>query len=445
MARTGKRWKLLISLVGAGLLWCGWRLWDIQSQRRIITDVEAAMRAGRTGLAARELTALLVARPDFDQAAYLLGVCENARRQPEAAFNAWERVSLDSPFAGLAIRGRMNLLIQQGRLADAEQLLEESSEDPRLEQFGISTLFALVLTQQGRFEEARRSIEDVWKRLNETGEGASEQAINLARMYIELDSDARLSGAVGVYFDQAGQRSPQDDRIWLGKANLAIRTGSFDQAARWLDACVRRRPNDVSVWRSWLRWALATSNLAKMREALTHLPAAESTSADVQRLAAWLAAHRGDPESEKRALERLITCDPADSHALDRLVELAIQENQTARVDALRRQKIEVERLQARYRLLYERNQPSRDAAEMARVAEQLGRWFEARVFIAVAVAEEPDRADLRSHLARLNHSLDTSAGRGRSLAEMLAPELGASARVGQRDKPHRASDDIRN
>ena len=33
---------------------------------------------------------------------------------------------------------------------------------------------------------------------------------------------------------------PQDDRVWLGRANLATWLGQFDEAGRWLDACETR-------------------------------------------------------------------------------------------------------------------------------------------------------------------------------------------------------------
>ena len=125
--------------------------------------------------------------------------------------------------------------------------------------------------------------------------------------------------------------APDDDRVWLGKANLAIRAGSYDEAARWLDACLRRRPEDVPVWRARLDWAVATNRVAEAREAAEHLPAEESTPAQVHRLAAWFAARRGDVESERRALERLIAADPADFAALDRLAELADRDGQPDR------------------------------------------------------------------------------------------------------------------
>ena len=42
-----------------------------------------------------------------------------------------------------------------------------------------------------------------------------------------------------------------------------------------------------------------------------------------------------------------------------------------------------------------------RDAEEMAHLAEQLGRGFEARVFLTLAISDEPEREDLRRELAR--------------------------------------------
>jgi hypothetical protein len=41
----------------------------------------------------------------------------------------------------------------------------------------------------------------------------------------------------------------------------------------------------------------------------------------------------------------------------------------------------------------------------MARLADQLGRWFEARVFLTVALTDEPGRADLQREITRLPKS----------------------------------------
>src|SRR5262249_29671765 len=199
------------------------------------------------------------------------------------------------------------------------------------------------------------------------------------------------------FFERTSRLAPRDDRIWLGKANLAIRQGAFDEAARWLEACLRRHPDDVPAWRARLDWALATGRVAQAPEARQPLPIEAASRGEVHRLAAWFAARRGDARSEQFALERLIAADPGDGAALDRLAELAVREGQTARADELRQRKAEIDQLKIRYHELFLRDQPLRDAAEMARIAERLGHSFEAKAFLSLAVANKPARDDLRA------------------------------------------------
>jgi tetratricopeptide (TPR) repeat protein len=400
-------------------------MWNVGRDRQAMAAIEQAMEAGRNGWAAREIRGFLASHPGSDKAVFLLGECEKARGQTEAAFRAWGRIGPDSPFAGLAILRRMKLRAEQGRFAAAEDVVVHALEDHRLAKFGLGEMLVELYSQQGRVDEAARLIEESWKQLQANGAGASERAIDLIRNHIQLDYPAPME-ELRAYFEQAARLAPEDDRVMLGRANLAIRAGSYDEAARWLDACLRRRPEDTSVWRSRLKWAMATNRVAELREALRHLPAAESTPAEVDRVAAWLAAQRGDSQSESRALERLIADDASDSRALARLTELAVIKNRAAQAADLRKRQAEVERLKARYRKLYERNQPARDAAEMALVGEQLGRWFEARAFLTLALDEAPERAELRSQSERLSRRVETIEGPARNLSEVLASELGA-------------------
>jgi hypothetical protein len=117
---------------------------------------------------------------------------------------------------------------------------------------------------------------------------------------------------------------------------------------------------------------------------------------------AWLANHHGDVAAERRELALLVAAEPAETAALGRLAELAERDGQTAQAAELVRQKTETERVLARYRKLHDRKQPLRDAKELARLSEQLGRRFEARAFLTIAVADDPGRKDLRQHLQEL-------------------------------------------
>lgn len=66
-----------------------------------------------------------------------------------------------------------------------------------------------------------------------------------------------------------------------------------------------------------------------------------------------------------------------------------------------------------------------RDAEEMAGLAEQLARRFEARVFLKLALDDEPERTDLRRELERLAGRRATiGSERKGTLADALAQEL---------------------
>src|SRR5207248_2545651 len=163
------------------LSWAGWKWWEVRRSRRALAEIEEEIDNGRHGTAARKLIALLARQPDSDEALYLLGTCEMARGRTEAADTAWARVPPDSPFAPRAILGRMQLQMERGRLADAEQIIRDALDDPRIDRSSLPILLGPVYSQQGRLEETLRLVEARWEALNQAGEGASEKAINLVR------------------------------------------------------------------------------------------------------------------------------------------------------------------------------------------------------------------------------------------------------------------------
>jgi predicted Zn-dependent protease len=429
MVKGMQRWGLVLSLatLAGALLWGGWRVLRMKRYRMALTEIREQIQAGRHGAAARKLNELLTREPGSDEATYLLGLCEKLRGRTAAAAAAWARVRPNSPFAVPATLARAVLESDRGRLADAERVLNHALCDPRIDGLDLRRLCASLYWHEGRLEESRRLVEANWESLDRAGRGGTEQAIALARFRIALNMGTSSVEAVRTFLDRTARLAPEDDRVWLGRANLAIRQGVFDDAARWLDVCLKRRPDDVPVWRARLDWALATGRVAEAREALEHLPVAGSSPAEVHRLAAWFAACRGDAQSERRALERLIAADPGDGAALDRLAELAVGEGRLDRAAELRSQKTVLDLLKSQYKELFLRDQPVRDAAEMARLADQLGRWFEAKAFLSLAVATKPNREDLRAALARLEHRSTAAVSEpGQTLADVLASELNA-------------------
>jgi tetratricopeptide (TPR) repeat protein len=410
-----QRWRVFITLLGAiGLGACGWAWLSDRWYKRAMEEIESDVMAGRYAIASRNLEKLLSWKSDPNGGiTYLLGSCELARGRIEAAREAWARVAPASAFYERAIRGRMRLLNESGQLAEAERLVYAAAADRRNDKTAMLVMLVPVFSGLGRLDEAKALIEDRWEHLNARDEGALEPAINLLRLHIELTLIATLIESQRAFVDQAARRAPEDDRVWLGRANLAIRRGEYDEAGRWLDACEQRRPDDFAVWRARLNWGVASNRSDVVEHAMKQPGATLLAPTEVHRLNAWLAAKRGQVAAERWELQRLLVVDPEDLTTIDRLIQLAEKESRPVEADELRGQRRQIVEIRSRYQKLHERKQPIRDAQEMARLAKQLGRKFEARAFLTIAIAEDPDRADLKRELARLNRRVPTGARSG--------------------------------
>jgi enediyne biosynthesis protein E4 len=425
-------WTLVLTLSCTGvLIWGAWTWRRGQHYRHAMTEIRSEMATGRFAIAARKLGDVLAWRPKSDEATYLLGVCEQESGRPRAAAAAWARVAPDSAYAEKAILARVQLLDRSGNVSGAEQLVASLSLEPRIEKTGVCILLVPIYRQLGRLDEARRKIEARWEYLNEIGKGAMEPAIQMLRMHIELTGRPPSVESIREYLGRASRQAPADDRIWLGRANLAIQTGDLDEAKRWLGACVERRPSDVAVWRARLNWSLAARRVDILQEALKHIPAVETSSAQVHRVCAWLFSERGDIAGERGQLEKLIDADPADRTAIDRLVQLAEHGGRTADAVELRRKAIKIDLIRTRYEQLHERKQPVRSAVEMSRLAQALGRRFEARAFLTLAIAENYGSDDLRRDLLRLIPAPSTVEQAGQTLADLVYRELAKSRKSG--------------
>ncbi len=376
MAGSRQRWRLLLAfLLGTGLVAGGWAGWNYRCYRSAMDEIEAEIVAHRYSIACRGLEALLSWTSDSNgKILYLLGSCELARGRYPAADKAWARVVPGCAFAQKAFEGRFHLFEESGQFAKAEQLASEAAQDPRNDGTALLLLLVPLYRDQGRLDEAERLIEDRWEHLNASGNGALEPASKLVREHIGLTLKPTPVETTRAALARAARLAPDDDRVWLGRANLALGTGAYDEAERWLDACQKSRPDDVPVWRARLRLGIATKRIEVVTLAMNHLPANERNAASLHRTNAWLAAQRGDFAAERRELELGLTANPADMTALARLADLAEKDHQPDRAAGLVRTRTEFARLLARYRKLHDRNQPIRDAEELARLAETLGR-----------------------------------------------------------------------
>ena len=208
-----------------------------------------------------------------------------ARGRTQAAAEAWARVKPGSPFAPPAILGNMQIQMERGQLrrggADHQRCTGRSSASTDR---ACRSCSGPIYCQQGRLDETLRLIEMRWEALEPGGRrsfGAGDQSgSGTHRSPTEPDPYRCRLAPSSI---RPGGWQPSDDRIWLGKANLAIRVGLV---RRGRDAgsmlCLRRRPDDASVWRGRLDWAVGSNRVAEAREAVRHLPADVSPGPDPQ-------------------------------------------------------------------------------------------------------------------------------------------------------------------
>jgi hypothetical protein len=217
--------------------------------------------------------------------------------------------------------------------------------------------------------------------------------------------------------------APEDDRVWLGAADLATRTGRLDEAAEYLARCERARPDDPAVWQAWLECSKAAGKVDGVMRAAGHLPRSALSESQVLTLRAWIAGQRGEVRAEREALETLVALEPADTATIDRLAALAAHDGDIERAGDLRRRKAAIDAATDRYHGLFFLPELAQHALEFARTAEQIGRRFDARAWWTLAarrgIATEHETTAALARLAEPEPDIDTTAG---TLADRLDP-----------------------
>ena len=92
----------------------------------------------------------------------------------------------------------------------------------------------------GRSDEISRRIEKRW-----SYSGSSQ--LKFLRTHWLLDSQPFPIGEVGKALERMANEAPEDDRVWLGLAHLATRSGRYDYADGWLKRCEAKRAADPFV------------------------------------------------------------------------------------------------------------------------------------------------------------------------------------------------------
>ena len=134
----------------------------------------------------------------------------------------------------------------------------------------------------------------------------TDRPVPLLRELWRLDRGTVPLESIRAGLDEASQRAGgvEDDRIWLGRARLALLADQLDDARAWLDRCLSagpaasetgsgpgsRPPTDAAVWRAWLDWAAEAEQPAEVARALDRLGVARLTPLRVLVVAGLAAA-----------------------------------------------------------------------------------------------------------------------------------------------------------
>jgi enediyne biosynthesis protein E4 len=428
-----RRRKLLISLILLASLsvlgGVGARLVASHRFRAELAEARKEMEAGLLALARKRLTRLAEQRPEEAEVAYQLGRCEAARGRREAALDAWARIPADSPWAAPAALEFARAAIPMGRITEAERFLRTALQRPGLEVPALRHLLLILLGQQGRIDEARRLIEDLWNETAIVPPRDEADRLAMLREHVGLDLETFPLEWNLSRLEEGGTPTAEDDRrlMALARAYLASRSGDFRRAEGELRSCLDRWPDDPLVWKSWLDSAVASGRVEPAREALAFVPARLLDSTRLLELRAWFARGRHDAPAEQKALERLLALEPGRTPTLTRLAELLQQAGDPRGAAELRRRKAELDAALDRYFRLYKEARYADHIPELATLAEQLGRTFEARGFWEIVRDREPANAAAQSALGRLSTAAaEASPPVSGSLAQVL--EAGATS-----------------
>ena len=141
-----------------------------------------------------------------------------------------------STFAGHAAMLRVRLLLKRNRFAEAEELLPVALRASGQHAIEARETLVSLLKLEGRFDELRTVVQDGWD--------SYPDRFGLLRQLANLDSIVPVPiEKIWPALEKAAGNAPDDDRIWLGRANLAIRKGEFAQARR----LARRLPAETTA------------------------------------------------------------------------------------------------------------------------------------------------------------------------------------------------------
>jgi tetratricopeptide (TPR) repeat protein len=423
-----------------GLILLGGGAYEIESwwARRELEMARAEIAHGRMAPALSRLERLnrLPGAPQSSESAFLLGMARWADGRFEPALEAFARIPAGSEFEAKVAMFEAEAALRGGRLREAESRLDHVLALTHETYVPALEWLERVYRLEARFDEVRVLLQ---KRLKLT-----EKTIAVLKELWRLDRGTVPLETIRSGLDEAARRAEgaEEDRIWLGRARLALLDDQLAAARTWLDRCLAvptgfRRglgpSTDPAVWLAWLQWAAAAEQPAEVARALDCLGPSRITRPETWKWRAWLLRRRGDAERERFALEQALELDPHQPRILDRLAALATARGDTASARAFRDQKTAVDQALLEYDRGIKEARDERagdesggtDLFAMARLAEAAGRSLDALAWADLAARQDTSRVEARSLAERLRHitalAFATSSGESGSVSSWSA------------------------
>jgi tetratricopeptide (TPR) repeat protein len=374
-----------------------WRRYQLKLARH-------AIDRGEYAAALERLESLAATRPGLiggDDGAldYWLGECRLRAGRRAEALAVFNRVPEGGEYGTRAAAFAAEGLLSQGHWRAAEDRLERALAQGGLGLDDARNRLDQLYRMQGRFVDAARLLRD--------GCAMAPDPVRILRALWRTERGTPPLETIVRALDIGARLNPQEDRVWLGRARIATQLGRLEDAEAWLKRCALVRA-DEPVWRAWLDWARAADRPDTARLALRAIGPIRLGPIDRLAWRAWFAQRDGDARAERRALESSLELEPRNPMVLSRLTTLTIEAGHTNQAAVWRAAKVEVDRaLDAYSQWMVGGDALARvsDRLTMARLAEAIGRQFDARVWYTLALRADSSDTEARAALARLERS----------------------------------------
>ena len=422
------RRRRLVVILGVALVLAAWgtaRVVDSWRYRASLEQAKARIDSGSPAEARRLLAESAARWPREGEVTFLLGACEQALGRPDAAEAAWSRVPTDSPFAGHAAMLRVRLLLKRDRFAAAEELLPAALRASG--QHAIEVRETLVAPVQARGAVRRGAVPGRRRAgtATPTGSACSDN------WQISTRSTRYRSRRSGPLW----RRRPRTLRMTTGsglveRTSPSVPASSPKPSAGSTTACGDARATPRSGRAGWT-WPLRRATWpGRGRPSGISRP----TASRLRRSSPYAPGSPRDLATKSGSGRRWRSCSSvrlAGSRPWSGWPSSNCSPGGPRAPPGCAR-KAELDRAKIHYEILV--TKPSAEAVrhsvEMARLAEVLGRSFEARSLWSVALERSPGDREAREARTRLERA--GAARAGLTLAGLLA-ELGPAPAQGTR------------